>query len=244
MSFKVYLDEKDYQEFNEALDLIINSDGLINEGILEVLSDKVKAGIGFIKNLGTYLKVNFVDLLKLFKEKIIFSFFTKIKWSISKLCSIVKDGYNLYKDLIDVIAEYISKNDIVKWTTQNLKNLDDYLKSHPLAKRASGLVIAGLLIYVWVNMISFIGDVDFDFDQSSILGALSGDYTLEDLFGSTNGVKMLMFIGMNALTGVSFPWPGSTWVLFTISILYTVSRKYYPTVTKELIKNINHIKGV
>jgi len=246
-TFKEYIFEQEYAEFNSALDHLIleyGKTGILNEGLLDTFSDKIKTGISFIKELAEIIGVELVNLLKVFKEKVIYAFFSKIGWSLSKLVKIVKDGYNAWDDLHNVIAKYLADNKIVKFGNEHLKKLDEFLQNHPIVKKIGGVLLAGLLIYIWTSMISFTGNINFDFDQSTLFDALNGNYSLADIFASQDGMKLLMFIGTATITNLTFPWPGSTGLLFAVSIIYTVIKNKYPDIGKLLITNIRKIKRV
>lgn len=246
MNFKEYLLEDDYNEFVLVLDDLIESlerDGSLNEGIIERLSAKFKDGIEFIKKFTGIIKGNLLDMLKVFKEKAIFAFFSKIKWSINELISIVKKGYKLWRQLHDIIAKYIAETGIVAWSEKKLTELDDYLNAHPIIKRVGSLVVVGFLIYQWTSMISFTGDIDFDFDQSLLFAAIVGSYSLAAIFATPDGIKMLMFIATGVLTGLTFPWPGDAWILFVLSLIYTVAKDKYPAVSRKIINNVKKYKN-
>lgn len=247
-SFKTfYINESEFEEYNEALTAIISSyetDGYINESILDKFSEKVGTGIKFIKQFAELVKGNLLDMLKIFNDRVIFAFFSKISWSITELTSIVKKGYNLWKELHNVIAKYIAETGVVKWTSVKLSELDKFLESHPIVKKAGALVVVGFLIYQWTSMVSFTGDIEFDFDQTVLFSAIKGNYSLSDLFASESGVKMLLFIATGVLTGLTFPWPGDAWVLFALSIVYTISKQKYPTIAHNIIKVAKSVKGI
>lgn len=247
MSFSEYLVESDWAEYENTLSILIESyetTGVLNEGIIDKLSDKLKGGIEFIKQFAELVGGKLLDILKIFKDKVLFMFFNKLKWSISGLVGLVKRGYKLWRELHDVIADFIASNKVVKWTADKLKLLDEFLEKHPIIKKGGALVVAGFLIYQWTSMISFTGDIEFDFDQSTLFAAISGNYSLSDLFASPDGVKMLVFIATGVLTGASFPWPGNAWVLFALSIVYTASKDKYPQIAKSIIKGAKKLKGV
>lgn len=247
MRFAEYLKEKDWEEYENTLSLLIESyeqGGSLNEGLIDTLSGKLKSGIDFIKQFAELVGAKLIDMLKLFKDKVIFTFFNKIKWSISGLTKLVKKGYRLWQDVHSLIAEFIASNKVVKWTSEKLKDLDAFLDKHPIIKRAGSLVVVGFLIYQWTSMISFTGDIEFDFDQSTLFAAISGNFSLSDLFASPDGVKMLMFIATGVLTGVSFPWPGDAWLLFALSIVYTIAKKKYPQVSAKIIKGVKKYKKI
>jgi hypothetical protein len=83
-TFREYLEESDYNEYVQALQksiLILESGNELNEGLLDTLSDKLKNGITFIKNLAKAIGANLIDMLKIFQDKIVFNFFSKISWN-------------------------------------------------------------------------------------------------------------------------------------------------------------------
>lgn len=178
--------------------------------------------IAFIRNLAKEVSIKFDDLLKLFLNKEVYKFFQKIKWSISKLFDIVKDGYKAYKTLVNTISEYISNTKVVKWTEEELRKLDTWLKNHPKTKRIVGVAIAGILLYLWFNM-SYIGDFEYDFDLTDIIYALTGTFTVSTLFSGPDGVKLLLLFATGALLGLSFPWPGPGAVKFLIAAVKSLA---------------------
>jgi hypothetical protein len=143
-TFREYLEESDYNEYVQALQksiLILESGNELNEGLLDTLSDKLKNGITFIKNLAKAIGANLIDMLKIFQDKIVFNFFSKISWNISNLIDIVKKGYNLWKQLHNIIAKYILDQKIGKWSNERLSELDKFLENHPLIKKSGTLVV-------------------------------------------------------------------------------------------------------
>ena len=130
ISFKdSYLVESEYKEYVIAIDRsiqLLESEGSLNEGLLDTFTDKVKDGIDFIKKFAELVNGKLIDLLKVFKDKVLFTFFSKIKWSITELVSLVKQGYKLWKQLHDIIAKYIAETGVVKWTNEQLTKLDDF----------------------------------------------------------------------------------------------------------------------
>jgi len=246
MSFKTYLLESEYDDYRAALERIIESleNGTINESLLDSLSSKMKHDLKFMREFANLVNGQLLDVLKIFKNKALFSFFNKIKWSFGELIKLVRKGYKLQKQLKQVIAEYIASTNVVDFTKDKLQDLDAFLKNHPMLKNAGILVVVGFLIYQWTEMISFTGDIEFDFDQTVLFEAIKGNFSLADLFATPDGIQMLLFIAMNVLTGVSFPWPGNTWVLFTLSIVYTVSKDKYPQIASSIIHNAKKLKSI
>jgi hypothetical protein len=247
MSYTQILQEAEFKEFSYFIDRYLQEPILtelfLNEGLFSTVVEKMRMIKELAKNLGLEIK-NFIIL---FKEKYIFDFFKAIKWSVEKFIKIVKDGYNLYSETIHIIAKWAAENKIVKWTEDKIVLLDEFLRVHPKLKTVTGIAVAGFLIYQWTQLISFTGDVNFDFDQSALFQALSGNYNLVDIFAGAEGIKMLMFIVTNLTVALSFPWPGGTWVLFGFSLLFTVAKYKYPKVAlamHPLLKNISKLKKI
>jgi hypothetical protein len=191
----------------------------------------IKAKIDFVKKLATDTKFKFSDLLKLFKNKQVFKFFALIKFSFSQLHKLLKQGFKIYQSFLDAISDFVAKSGVGQWTTERLKDLDQFLKSHPKLRRVAGVAIAALLMYIWFNM-TFTGDPNFDFDMTDLLAALAGKFTLSTLFGGTQGTKLLLLFATGVI-GLSFPWPGPARVQFVIGIVQTLAQKVRVRLSKS-----------
>ena len=148
---------------------------LINEIIIP---GKLKKVWGFIKDLKGKLSVKLKDLVKLFMDKVVFKFFAKIKFSMEYLFKLVKKGFKAYKEVIKAIGEYVASTKVGKWTEEKLKDLDAFLEKHPRTKKIAGLAVAGILVYIWLNM-TFTGNADYDFDIGDMIMALGGGYIIK-----------------------------------------------------------------
>ena len=185
----------------------------------------------FVKELKDLVKVKLLDLVKLFKNKIVFKFFAKIKFSMTKLFSIVKAGFKAYKQVIKAIGEYIASTKVGRWTEDKLKDLDAFLAKHPKTKRIAGLAVAGILIYIWLNM-TFTGNADYDFDMGDMIMALGGGFTLSTLFAGPEGMALLTLFATGVI-GLSFPWPGPQHIQFVGAVLYGSAKLVGQKLRKE-----------
>ena len=173
---------------------------------------------GFIKELAEKVSFKLVDLVKLFMDKVVFKFFAKIKFSMEWLFKLVKKGFKAYKDVIKAIGDYIASTKVGKWTEEKLKDLDAFLAKHPKTKRIAGMAVAGILIYIWLNM-TFTGNADYDFDMTDMILALGGGFTLSTLFAGPEGMALLTLFA-TGMIGLSFPWPGPQHFQFIGAVLY------------------------
>lgn len=209
-----YLLFRNYVTKNEKL--------ILSESIqLNELTGWLKERMNFISELASKLKVKLADLIKLFTNSKVYKFFSTIKWSFDKLFELAKTGMKYYRLLLDAISEFMSKNKIVKWTEAKLKLLDEFLSNNPKLKHIAGIGVAALLIYIWMNM-SFTGDIEYDFDMSTIILALAGKFTLHTLFGGKEGIKLLMLF-ITGTIGLSFPWPGPQSIQFISGLVFALS---------------------
>jgi len=183
-----------------------------------VIPSRLKKIWGFIKELGKKVSLKMVDLVKLFLNKTVFKFFAKIKFSMEWLFKLVKKGFKAYKDVIKAIGEYLASTKIGKWTEDKLKDLDAFLAKHPKTKRIAGMAVAGILIYIWLNM-TFTGNADYDFDMTDMILALGGGFTLSTLFAGPEGMALLTLFATGVI-GLSFPWPGPQHFQFIGAVLY------------------------
>ena len=216
MRFQQYiLEEIEFNEFCNALDCYLT------EGIISNIKSSIKNKLEFVKEASQSLKIGVEKLLVLFKNKVVFSFFQKIGWSLKKLFNLIKKGFGYYKMVIDAISEYISKTKVGKWTEDKLRDLDNWLSNHPKLKRIAGVAVAALLIYIWFNM-AFTGDFTYDFDMRDILLALGGTLTISSIFAGKNGTKLLLLFA-TGIIGLSFPWPGPSHIQFVGSMLISLA---------------------
>ena len=212
----IALKEQDYSlyEFNKAIQVLefVESYSL-NEGVLndimDKLSDGIKKKIEFIKEIAKISGQNLKDLIIFFKNSKVFEIFKIIGFSIKKLYSLLKKGISTYNSIQDIIAQKIHDLGGVQYIKKNLGVLDDFFKEHPVLKKIGGTAVAGLLMYIWLNM-SFTPDLEYSMDFKDIILALGGHFSLSDLFASPSGITMLIYLGTGMLLGLSMPWPGGT----------------------------------
>lgn len=89
----------------------------------------------------------------------------------------------------------------------------------------TGPVIAGVLVLIWLNM-AFTGDFDYDFDMEAIKKALIGEFSLQDLFFSDEGKRLLMLLVTGKVLNLGFPWLSdySNGFKLAVSVLYTIGK--------------------
>ena len=86
--------------------------------------------------------------------------------------------------------------------------VDEFLDKYPKLKTASGVAIAGFLTYQWLYM-SFSGNLDSDYDLSSIPEAVAGNIGFTEILATPQGVKGMGLLAAGLATGgLSTLWLG------------------------------------
>ena len=178
----------------------------------------------FAYDISKQVGLSIKSLMKLFKNPLTIKLFSMVGWSFKTLFSLLKTAHKKWNELFDIIFKYAEKVPYVKGSKEWLEGLDKYMKDHPVARRITGVVIAGMFIYLFF-VVEFTFDVDFDFDSSEVVDGLSGNFSLVDIFHGAAGIKFLSLIVAGTAFRLSFPWPGATSVHFIVSILYTLAKK-------------------
>jgi len=209
------------QSYFEAISVLENN--VLTEDILSTLSPKTKSKLSFFRAFAKSAGKDVLKMIEFFKNVKIFKFFKAVKFSMVLLYKKLKLGFKAYQELLNVVAEYLASTKIVKFTEKHMKSFDLFLEKHPIAKKMTGIVVGGILLYIWLNM-SFSGDFSYDFSFEDMISAVQGTFTLHELFAGTEGVKMLTLFFIGVGTGLSFPWPGAQSTQLAVGLATSLSK--------------------
>lgn len=190
---------------------------------------KLKDVFNFIKELSKEFKGKIDNLINLFKNKPLFEFVKEFGFNLKKLFDYISSvPSKLLNPLIEEITKYVDKTGVVTWTTKELEKLDNWLNKRPLIKKASGIALAALVIYINMN-VTYYGDTEADFDMSDFANALAGDFSLASIFGGSAGVKLFTLFLTN-LAGLSVPWSGyKQFIAIFVGCLTALYKKFIKT---------------
>jgi hypothetical protein len=120
--------------------------------------------------------------------------------------------------------EKLHKTKAIQKLQKGTMKADQFLNKNPFLKKMGGPLVAGALAYQWLNM-SFSGDFDDDFNLDNLVNALQGDYSLEELIATPDGLKGLAQLAAGIATGglLSFPWHKKMNIAFAAA--YTGARR-------------------
>lgn len=202
---------------------------ILSEGIRDTLAaagDKIKQAVlrifGPIKDeilkLADTLKVGLLDIINALKERSVFGVLKAVGFKIRLLVKAISELSRIFREgLLRVFAE-ISRNKYVQKIRSGVMKIDELLDKYPLLKKLAGIAVAGLLLYIWLNM-TFIGDLEYDMNITAMVAALGGAYSLADIFASPEGLMMITLFATGGL--ISAPWLGASTLNLTLALVYT-----------------------
>jgi len=220
-AYNLQNEDFEYYEYSRAIAILESS--YISEGFLSKLSSGIKSKIDFFTEVAKTIGKDVSDLLVLFKDSRFFKIFKAIGFAINKIVSLFKLGVKTYNNIQNILAEKIASLGGVKFIKKNLHLLDEFFTNHPILKKLGGLAIAGLLFYIWTQM-SFTPDLEYSMDFKDIILALSGSFSLAELFASPSGITMLIYLASGMLLGLSTPWPGKQATQIVGGLLFSAYR--------------------
>jgi len=221
-----------YETYCGAIDLVFENkltESYFDENILGTIK-KMNLARGLVKvfqelryniqKIGRDFTMNLNELINAFKDRNVYDMlrafgfnFRLVFRSIGAFTNALRGG------LLEVFKELARTKTFQKMRRGAIK-VDQVLDKYPILKRLTGVVVAGLLFYIWLNM-TFIGDLDYDFNFSDTVAALHGSFSIADIFTSPEGLMLVTLFGTGAAFGLSVPWLGKSLYNLTVAIVYT-----------------------
>lgn len=200
--------------------------------------------LDFVRDIANAMRTSVGSIIEVLKDSQVVKFFSKIGWSFKKLYDLLRKGYQTYKEIVDVVWDFASEIGArgTKWTNDQLVKLDGFVKKNSRLFRISGLVLGGLLAFLWFWQADT-GDASFDFDASDITDALAGRFSFTDIFGGMSGLTYLVTLVMG-VGSVSFPWPGAASAQFISAVLSALIIKFRVYFRKESPKRDEKIPAL
>lgn len=226
------MQEITFREYCDILDeyVVLDESGIIlNENLLDNIKG-VRGKIGKILlmvkgELASIMKetnLSIQDIIKAFKNKDVFGILKHFGFSIVNIMKAVQKGAMLVQRGYAKLFKELLKNGYIKKIQNGTMKIDDLLDKYPLLKKLTAPMIVGLLILIWLN-ISFISNLEYDMDITSMFNALKGSYSITDILASPEGLAALLLVITNIASGgvLSVSWLGNTTANFTMAIIYT-----------------------
>ncbi len=216
-----------YELYCKAIDQVIL--GTLDEGLFDSLKNMSlsKSLVKVFKDLKSSLqelakqfKLGLKDIVKAFKQKDIFKLLKAVGFNIKVLFKSLGALSNAVRGGLFAAFHELAQSGVMKKIHSGATKVDEILDKYPILKKVGGLVVAGILLYIWLNM-TFIGDLDYDFNFGDMAAALKGSFSVADLFASPQGLMLITLFGTGSMLGLSVPWLGKSMYNLVLAITYT-----------------------
>lgn len=164
------------------------------------------------------------NIVNAFNEPSIANVMKAAGGSVKGLSKAAMEVLKLPNTVLGATFKELHKTNAFQKLDKGMIKVDKFLEDYPAIKKIGGPLMAGAMIYQWLNM-SFSGDFDDDFNVSAIGDALQGNYSVQDFVSSPSGAKALAQLATGIATGgiASFPWHSSMNIAF--AAMYTGAKK-------------------
>jgi hypothetical protein len=180
------------------------------------LSEGIKDIWNFIKEIAAAAKARIKDIVNLFKNRAVFQYLSFSNFSIENLKKNLKLAYQAYvriahaiPDLAVKLVELGLKTDDPKIIADRakraaaLKAVNIWIKEHKTILRISGIIFAGILILIWLQ-VGLTGDLNYDVDFAEFFLAVQGKLTFIDFITNhEQGLKWIILAVMGTV-GLNF----------------------------------------
>lgn len=240
-----------FEVYCEALDLVFANQ--LSEGFFDDLKLRQKSLSsewmkvfnnlkGGMAKIGQDFKLGSHQMISAFKQKSIYSIMKAFKFNILLAFRAVGEASKALRGgLAAVFKEIYNTKGFQKIRSGAIK-VDTLLNRYPKLKKIGGIVVAGLLLYIWLNM-TFIGDMDYDFNFTNTIEALQGRYSIADLFTSADGLMLITLFGTGATLGLSVPWLGAKAYNLLLALVYTGYYRYLGKDKRKYSEELKKLKS-
>ena len=234
LSFKEYNEVNTVVTYEEYCDFL---DGHLTEKV--TLTRTLQDLKNHIMSIANDFKMSYTEIVNAFQEKSVFALLKAFGFSLKKMASATYKSITSLNQLLMSIVSQMSETGDLKKLEKGSMTADQLLSKYPSLKRVTGPMVAGFLVYQWMNM-SFSGDFKQDFDVSNILDALRGQYAIEDVLASPLGFKSMIQLMTGLSLGLSFPWnvlvPANLFLAFLFTAALKSKDKNIKVVAKKAIE--------
>ena len=158
-----------------------------------------------VNNLSKDLGVARDELVNAIKEKSVFRAVKAVGLGGGK---VALDGLKFIDSAVNFAADKVAATQMVQGLQKGTVKVDEFLNKYPKLKTAGGVAIAGFLTYQWLQM-SFSGNLDSDYDLSSIPEAIAGNIGFTEVLATPAGIKGMGLLAAGLATGgMSTLWAG------------------------------------
>lgn len=231
MRFQTYLNEQSitYEQYIQFL----NSYPNIDESLASLIPGIFREIKDVISKIVNDFKADVSDIIDALKNREVFNLMKIVGFRMT--LRLLKSVSSLLSAPVNRAFKELHQTRAFDTFRNNRQNIKDFLDKHPILRKFSGVFLAGLIVFIWVNM-TFIGSLDFDMDLSIVSDSIKGSYTIEDFLASHDLLKYATLFLTGYILGISCAWLGHSIYNLILAISYTTIKKQKPQVASLMVK--------
>ena len=206
-----------YEQYCDSIDNLMS----VDEGIGDVLGKGFRTIKDELVSIADNLGIGAQHIIHAFKTLDAYHLMKAIGFNIKTLLKAVHALAQLVRGGIFKVFKELHTTGAFQKIRSGALELDKILEQYPILKKLTGPAVAGLLFFIWTQM-TFIGNLDYDFDFGNIAKALAGNFSIEQLFASPEGMMLTALFATGGL--ISVPWLGGTIPNLVLAITYTLMK--------------------
>lgn len=242
-----------YEMYCEALDFISYNYYLLEDEFMAHLKMRHKRLTGewikvFTQLKGSLIKIsrdfgmNIRTLIAAIKQRSMFTALKAFGFNIVLMVKAVSEGTKAIRGVLAPVFKELYETKAVQTVRKGAQRIDKLLERYPKLKLVGGIAIAGILLWIWLNM-TFIGNLDYDFNFTNTINALQGNFSIADLFVSADGLMLMALFGTGVGFGLSMPWLGASAYNLTLAMVYTAYYRYVRPNERKYNENLQKLKA-
>lgn len=216
-----------YEEYCAILDSVYGRCSLTELSLIQIqrsLTILFKQLRSELRKISSQFKLSTQEIIAAFKSRDAFGVLKGFGFNVKLMFNAIKELTKFVREGLLTVFKELEKTKAIQKLRRGFIKVDDLIKRHPILTKVTGIALAGLLLYIWLNM-TFIGDFEYDFDFTQISDALAGKFSIADMFLSPEGLMLISLFGTGFAFGLSVPWLGKSLYNLVLAIIYTSSKK-------------------
>jgi hypothetical protein len=222
-----------YEQYENFLYLY--SKRQLDESLLSILPGMFREIKKVLSEIVDEYKLDLNDIIEAIKNREFFKLVKIVGFSL--IIRTLKSFSKLIGSPIDRAFKELHETKMFLKFAKNKDLIKQFLDTHPILRKVTGIALAGLIIFIWLNM-TFVGSLDFDMNLSVIPDVIKGLYTIEDFLCSYDLVKYTVLLFTGVVVVISCAWLGRTVYNLILAIIYTFFKKKNPKISNILSKKI------
>lgn len=215
LSYSLYqklnnLNEESYLALIDSIDFESVNEGKLSD-LQRYFKDMYNDAKTYLANVKDRIGMDMSEIVEVvkdaFKNPTMLKFLKAVGFSFKKLVDAFNAFTGTLRDSILKVAHELNSTKALQKVDAGLMSIDEIINKYPVLKKVRGLALIGFIFWGWTQM-TFIGDVEYDFNWSAMIDAWNGSHGLADALSSKGGTAFLALLVLGYSTGIGFGWLG------------------------------------